>query len=238
MAVWNLWHGCQKISAGCENCYVYRIDSRHSKADSFIVRKTQDFALPLKKSRNGEYKLKNDGEPVFTCMTSDFFVADADCWRAEVWKIIRARPDLHFFIITKRIHRAENQLPPDWGEGYENVTLCSTCENQSMANFRLPILQRLPAKHKQITCEPLLEKMDISSFLGGIEQVTAGGESGENARPCDFDWILSLRSQCERAGTRFWFKQTGANFFRDGKAFRIPRALQHEQARKANINIV
>ncbi|MEN6339375.1 MAG: DUF5131 family protein, partial [Clostridiaceae bacterium] len=28
---WNPWHGCHKYSAGCQNCYVYRMDDRHGK---------------------------------------------------------------------------------------------------------------------------------------------------------------------------------------------------------------
>lgn len=237
MPVWNLWHGCQKISAGCLNCYVYRGDSRHNKTDSFIVKKNECFDLPLRRDRSGNYILKPSDEPVFTCMTSDFFVEDADLWRKEAWAIIKARPDLHFFIITKRIHRAKEHLPDDWGEGYENVTLCCTVENQKMADFRLPIFLSLPMKHKQIACEPLLEEIKLEKYLIGIDSLTAGGESGENARVCKFDWILSLREQCKRTGTGFWFKQTGANFEKDGRLYRIPRRLQHQQALRAQINI-
>ena len=76
--------------------------------------------------------------------------------------MIRLRQDLHFVIFTKRIHRAEKCLPSDWGEGYGNVTLCSTCENQKMADFRLPFLMGLPAKRRQIICAPLLEEKGIS----------------------------------------------------------------------------
>ena len=24
--IWNLWHGCKKISEGCKNCYMYYLD--------------------------------------------------------------------------------------------------------------------------------------------------------------------------------------------------------------------
>lgn len=94
MAKWNPWHGCHKISAGCQNCYVYRIDARHNR-DSSIVEKTNDFGLPLKHSRTGEYRLIGD-ETVYTCFSSDFFLEDADSWRAEAWRMIRARQDLRF----------------------------------------------------------------------------------------------------------------------------------------------
>lgn len=239
MSNWNLWHGCQKISPGCQNCYVYSGDKRYDRSDSFIVRKTGDFDLPLKKDRYGRYKLQPDGEPVYTCMTSDFFVEDADCWRQEAWEMMRLRQDLHFVIFTKRIHRAEKCLPPDWGDGYDNVTLCSTCENQRLADFRLPIFMELPAKHRQIICAPLLEEIHLEKYLqsGKFRLVSAGGESGANARLCRYDWVLSLRGQCEAYNVGFWFHQTGALFEKDGKTYHIPRKLQHQQARKAGIDL-
>ena len=221
------------------NCYVYSGDKRHDRKDSFIVRRTADFDLPLKKDRYGRYKLQPEKEPVFTCFTSDFFIEDADCWRQEAWEMMRLRQDLHFVIFTKRIHRAEKCLPSDWGEGYENVTLCSSCENQKMTDFRLPILTELPARHKQIICAPLLEEIHLEKYLetGKFRLVSAGGESGENPRLCRYQWVLSLRDQCAAYGVGFWFQQTGALFEKDGRTYRIPRKMQHSQARKAGINL-
>ncbi len=96
MAIWNPWHGCKKISSGCKNCYVYRRDMQFGK-DSSIVTKTLDFDLPIKKNRNGEYKLQSKNEPIYTCMTSDFFIEDADQWRDEVWNFIKIRSDLSVY---------------------------------------------------------------------------------------------------------------------------------------------
>lgn len=95
MAVWNPWHGCKKISPGCRNCYVYRRDAEFGR-DSSVVTQTANFSLPIKCSRRGEYKLKPDGESIYTCMTSDFFLEEADQWRPEAWNMIRLRGDLHF----------------------------------------------------------------------------------------------------------------------------------------------
>jgi len=235
MPTWNPWHGCRQISPGCLNCYVYRIDERHGR-DSTAVSKTGDFDLPLKRNRAREYKLSS-GQTVYTCFSSDFFLEDADAWRPEVWRMIRARSDLDFFIITKRIHRFRVGLPDDWGDGYENVAICSTVENQDRADYRLPILLSEPIRHKGITCEPILERIDLSPYLsGGIESVTVGGESGPAARLCRYDWVLDIRRQCAEAGVSFYFKQTGARFEKDGKVYRIPRKLQHAQARKAGIS--
>ena len=237
MAKWNPWHGCHKISAGCRNCYVYRIDARHRK-DSSVVTKTNDFDLPLRRTRAGTYKLIGD-ETVYTCFSSDFFLEDADRWRAEAWRMIRARRDLRFFIVTKRVHRFHLCLPDDWGTGYENVAICCTVENHDRADFRLPVFLSEPIRHKSILCEPILEGIDLAPYLsGGIEEVTVGGESGANARLCRFEWVLAIREQCRKAGVPFTFKQTGARFEKDGKLYFIPRREQHSQAQKAAIDLL
>lgn len=231
---WNLWHGCHKISAGCAHCYVYRMDEKHGR-DSGEVKKTGMFTMPVKRDRAGQYKTP-PGELVYTCFTSDFLLEDADPWRADAWDMMKRRSDLRFLFVTKRIHRFLDCIPDDWGAGYENVHICCTVENQDRADFRLPLFLDAPIRHKSIICEPLLERIDLSAYLGpGIEQVVAGGESGLEARVCDYDWILDLRRQCGEAGVAFHFKQTGARFLKDGKLYRIPRARQHEQAARAGI---
>ncbi len=234
MADWNLWHGCHKISEGCRNCYVYRADASHGR-DPSVVRKTSKFDMPIKKDRKGNYKIRS-GETVYTCFTSDFFVEDADDWRNEAWNMMKIRSDLEFFLITKRIHRFMQCIPDDWNDGYDNVTICCTVENQLMSDFRLPIYKKVPVKHKIIICEPLLSRIYIEDYLDGIEEVVAGGESGSQARLCDFDWIMDLRQQCIRKNVKFIFKQTGAKLKKDGKIYRIERKYQHTQAKKANIN--
>jgi protein gp37 len=235
MANWNPWHGCRKLSEGCLHCYVYRIDARHER-DASTVYRTSDFALPLKKKRDGSFKVPA-GDTVWTCFTSDFLLEEADEWRPAAWDMIRARPDLRFFFITKRILRLEACLPPDWGNGWEHVHICCTVENQRRADERLPLFRSLPIRHKSIACEPLLEHIDLSPWLGPwTEGVVAGGESGPSARICDFDWVLSLRRQCGQSGVPFCFRQTGARFVRDGRLYRIARQYQHSQARRAGID--
>ena len=151
--------------------------------------------------------------------------------------MMRERADCHFLFITKRITRFADCLPEDWGEGYPNVKICCTVENQAKVEERLPVFRAAKISHKAIVCEPLLERLDLSPYLGGwVQSVTVGGESGEQARTCDYDWILDIRAQCIAANVPFHFKQTGANFLKDGKRYRIARKLQHAQAKKANIN--
>jgi protein gp37 len=234
--MWNPWHGCHKLSAGCLNCYVYRGDSKRG-IDSSLVTKTKSFDLPIQKKRNGDYKIPA-GSMVYTCFTSDFLIQEADDWRMEAWSMIRQRSDLHFMIITKRIDRFSQLLPEDWGGGYNHVTICCTVENQERADYRLPIYRMAPIQHKIIICEPLLAPIDLSAYHIGewIQQVVVGGESGHDARVCNFDWVKALHNLCVVQNVSFWFKQTGAKLVKEGRLYSIPRQFQHSQARNAGIN--
>lgn len=238
MIMWNPWHGCHKTSAGCVNCYMYRRDSKYG-LDSNMVNKTKSFNDAIKKHKNGKYVMKQDNGYVYTCMTSDFFIEEADEWRKDIWKMIEQRQDLNFYIITKRIERFNISLPDNWKDGYDNVTICSTCENQKMADKRLPILLELPIKHKEVIHEPMLEGIHIEKYLQNrqIEKVICGGESGTNARICNYDWILKTREQCLEYNVAFYFKQTGTNFIKDGKLYKVERKEQMKQADRANINL-
>lgn len=234
--MWNLWHGCHKLSAGCRHCYVYRGDAKRD-VDSSVVTQTKNFDLPIRKKRNGEYKISS-GTLLYTCFTSDFFLEDADPWRGEAWEMMRLRSDVRFMIITKRIDRFMETIPTDWGDGYDNVTICCTIENQDRADYRLPVYKAAPIKHKILICEPLLERIDLRPYNIGlwVEQIVVGGESGYEARPCNFDWVMELHDVCVGNNVSFWFKQTGAKFIKDDKLYPIARRLQHSQARKAGIN--
>ncbi len=236
MADWNPWHGCHKLSAGCANCYVYRQDAKHEK-DSSVVTKNSSFYLPIKRYKNGDYKIKS-GDFIWTCFTSDFLLADADEWRREAWSMIKERSDLTFLFITKRIDRFTVNLPEDWGAGYENVRVCCTTENQQMADYRLPIFKELPILHKSIICEPLLGPINLSNHLHGgwVKEVVVGGESGNMARLCNYEWVLDIRDQCIKNHVPFTFRQTGAKLVKSDKLYRIERKYQFSQAKKANID--
>ena len=239
---WNLWCGCTKHSTGCSHCYMFRRFESVGK-DPTVVRKTQNFNLPIRRLRAGEhkglYKIPS-GSHVFTCFSSDFFHKDADEWRDEAWSIMRERSDCTFFMITKRPERIVEHLPADWNDGWEHVTIAVTCENQWAADKRLPIYLTLPLQHKSVMVEPMLTRVNLRPFFrdypGMIESVSVGGESGPNARPCDYAWVLDLHCQCVEHGVGFSYHQTGAKLIRNGKEYNIPRKYQHEQAAKAHLD--
>lgn len=234
MPNWSPWQGCQKASEGCKNCYIYSHDGKDGK-NAGQVFKTKYFDLPVVRKRNGEYKLHSN-DVIYTCFYSDFFIEAADVWRMEVWAYIKERSDLNFLFLTKRIHRFLECIPPDWKDGYDNVVIGVSVENQEMADARCSLLKQYPIKHKGIICQPLIGPIDLKDYLEGIEFVTVGGEQGTNGRSCDYQWILNLREQCIQHQVPFTFRQTGTYFIKDDVHYKIARKDQVKQARLAHID--
>ena len=227
-----------KISEGCRHCYMYFLDRKRGMDGSRVFRTQSGFSYPLQKGRDGRYKIRS-GELIRVCMSSDFFLDEADVWREEAWRMIKARSDVKFFLLTKRPERVQEALPSDWGDGWENVFFNVTCENQQRADERIPLLLELPFKHKGIMTAPLIGSIEIGKYLatGQIEQVIAGGENYDGTRPCNFDWIKSLSEQCRTHDVTFCFIETGTQFIKDGKRYRISsKRIQSEMAYKAGVN--
>jgi len=121
---------------------------------------------------------------------------------------------------------------------YDNVNLGCTVENQELADYRLPLFLSYPIKRRFVACAPLLGAIDLSTYLHGIVHVSVGGETGREARVCDYDWVLSLREQCVKADVTFWFKNTGSFFKRDGVIQKINPFKQNSIAKELGINIL
>ena len=238
--IWNPWHGCVKWSEGCENCYMYFLDRVRNRNGADIYKTKSGFTYPLQKYRDGRYKIQS-GELIRVCMSSDFFLEEADEWRDEAWEIMRQRPDVKFFLLTKRPQRVADCLPKDWGDGWENIMFNVTCENQRRADERIPVLLELPFRHKGIMCAPFIGSVCIDKYLasGQIEQVICGGENYDGARPCSFDWVKKLRSECVKHHVTFCFIETGTVFIKDGKRYHMPKKqVQSEMAYKSGMNYV
>ena len=142
-------------------------------------------------------------------------------------------PQHAYLFLTKRPERVRACLPPDWNDGWENVFFNVTCENQEMADERIPLLLELPFKHKGIMAAPFIGEVSIAGYLasGQIEQVIAGGENYDGSRPCLFDWVKKLHAECVAADVTFCFIETGTRFVKDGKIYHLPdKRLQSEMA--------
>jgi protein gp37 len=202
---------------------MYCLDSaRGVQTPSSEVHKTNNFKYPLSKSRDKQYKVK-PGERLRVNMTSDTFIEEADEWRDEMWQVIRQRSDVVFWILTKRPERIMSHLPVDWGDGYENVSINVTCENQEMFDRRIDYLLGLPAKHKGLCLAPLISDIDISYALdsGQIEEVSCGGENYDNPRIIDFAWVQHIADTCRKYRVNFVWYETGTNLLVGDKRYYI-----------------
>lgn len=209
-ATWNPWHGCLKVSPGCKFCYMYREKAIYGQDPMKVVRSKTKFSDPLKWR---EPKL------VFTCSWSDWFIAEADGWRAEAWEIVRRTPQHTYQILTKRPERIEGNLPEGWP--YPNVWLGVSVESDDY-RWRIDELRKHPAAVRFLSVEPLLSEIELGSSLEGIDWVIVGGESGPEARPMDSSWVTKVILQCREADVPVFVKQMGevwakANRARDRK---------------------
>ena len=237
---WNPWHGCKKCSEGCLNCYVYYLDSMYGRKGDEVYKTKGSFYYPISKDKTGKYKIQS-GEMISVCMTSDFFLEEADEFRKEAWEMIKTRSDVKFLLLTKRPQRILSCLPNDWGDGYENVFLNVTVENQNRADERIPILLDLPFKHKGLHIAPLLGPIKLGKYLdsGVIEQVACGGENYSGRRECDYSWVVDIQKECKKRNITFCYMETGTTFIKDGKKYIIKsKQEQNLQAVKSNLTFV
>jgi len=233
MAMWNPFRGCKKCSDGCLHCYIHKGDAKRHVNTNHIV-KTKDFYKPIEKLKNGNYKMKSG--LVYLCFSTDFLIEEADEWREECWQMIKERQDCTFLFLTKRIERFMQCIPKDWNQGYENVVVCCTVENQINVDKKLSLFSSLPIRHKCITAQPLLERIKIEPYLDNIELVVVGGGADKQARILDYDWVLDIRKQCMAKNVSFTFRQCGTHFVKDGKLYTLQTKDLSKQAKKANID--
>jgi len=133
---------------------------------------------------------------------------ELDPWRDRLWSLIKQTPWLDWLLLTKRPSLIQRYAP--WKEAWPpNVWLGATVESQEQAAQRLPPLLACPAQTKFLSCEPLLGQLDLRPWLGQIDWLIAGGESGPRARPMNPEWLRMLRDQCLEQGVAFHFKQWG-----------------------------
>lgn len=214
---WNPWVGCRKVSAGCKNCYMFRDQNRFGTDPTNIRRTTPNI---FNQTLKHKYPAR-----IFICSWSDFFIEDADEWRDDAWDIIRRTPHLTYQILTKRPENIRSRLPDDWGEGWDNVWLGVSIENNEEKCRGWDLLLTIPAKLRFISAEPLLEpiRLDFMLYTGKIHWVIVGGESGPNYRPMELDWVRYIKEDCESSGVAFFMKQDSGP--KPGMRGRIPDDL-------------
>ena len=210
-ATWNPTTGCDKVSAGCDNCYALTLAKRLKAI--------------------GADKYQHDGDPrtsgpgfgisihpdtlrlpyswrtprlVFVNSMSDLFHARVPVsFVRQVFQVMQDTPQHTYQVLTKRSRRLL-RLDLEWPP---NLWLGVSVENAQVLG-RVDDLRQVPAAVRFLSCEPLLGSLDGINLVG-IHWVIAGGESGPRARPMDPHWVADLRDVCQEAAVPFFFKQWG-----------------------------
>lgn len=210
----NPWIGCTKVSAACDHCYAEAWDARGlqglpTRWGPHAARtRTKTWGNPVKWNREAErlgirYR-------VFCASLADVFDNHKTIlpeWRADLWSLIRATPNLDWLLLTKRPQNIARMLPDGWGDGWPNVWLGTSTENREEMLRRGEALARIPAFVTFWSAEPLVGDLgEIPSHIMP-DWVITGGENGQNFRPVNADWFRSIRDQCAAKGVPFLFKQ-------------------------------
>ncbi|MCF1743534.1 DUF5131 family protein [Paradevosia shaoguanensis] len=214
----NPWTGCTNISPGCDHCYAEAWSKRsgHVKWGNSPRKRTTDayWKAPfIWQSRADEFSAKNGRrQRVFCASLADVFDNQADVsWRADLFEVIRSTRGLDWLLLTKRPQNIGKMLPSDWGaDGYPNVWLGFTAEDQVRFDQRWKHLKIIPAAVRFVSYEPAIGPLRLADADSLPDWLICGGESGPGARPMNPQWARDIVADCEAMGVAPFHKQWGA----------------------------
>jgi protein gp37 len=210
----NPWEGCQKVSPGCDHCYA---ETRNARFGGGVAinwgpgaprRRTSaaNWRKPLAWNATHDKFFAEHGrrQRVFCASLADVFDnAVSDDWRADLFELIVATPNLDWLLLTKRIGNVGNMLPIpfDFEKQYPNVWLGATITSQAEADRDVPKLLDLPAAVRFLSMEPLLGPVDLTRVKikdathpeRGQPPVTfdaLSGWYGGAGSPARLDWVI------------------------------------------------
>lgn len=212
-ATWNPVTGCDRVSAGCDNCYALTLSKRLKAMGASKYQTDGDprtsgpgFGVAMHPKVLAQPLAWKSPRTVFVNSMSDLFHAKVDSeFIRKVFDVMLNTPQHTYQVLTKRPLRAARlaeSLP--WPE---NVWLGVSVEDERVLH-RVDHLRRVPASVRFLSCEPLLGSL-AKLDLAGIDWVIAGGESGPHYRPMNVNWAREIRDMCATTATPFFFKQWG-----------------------------
>jgi protein gp37 len=207
-ATWNPTTGCSKISAGCKFCYAEVMSNRlfHMGVEKY----KRNFKLAIHPSTLDEPYHWKKPKVVFVNSMSDMFHKDVPLeFIQKVFNVMNDNPQHTFQVLTKRadiVSKYSKHLK--WTE---NIWLGVSVEDKRVVE-RIDYLRKTGAKIKFLSLEPLIGALENLN-LKKIDWVIVGGESGHGARPIQKEWVLDIKSQCDRLSIPFFFKQWGKRRF-------------------------
>jgi len=208
-ATWNPVSGCSHVSPGCDHCYAERMSLRFGWSGGTWEARYAGEIVRLHPERLTQPQHWRRPRRIFVPSMGDLFHPRVpDAFIAQVLDVMIRTPWHTYQVLTKR----PNRMARLWAEGLPpHIWVGTTCEDQARAAFRLPALLQVPARVRFVSAEPLLERLDLTPWLPDLQWLIVGAESGPGARPCDVDWVRSLRDQATVAGVPFFLKQLVVN---------------------------
>ena len=201
---WNPTTGCDKISAGCKNCYAERMSKRlkamgHKK---YI----NEFKLTLHPDTLKIPYTWRKPQLVFVNSMSDLFHKDVPIEYIQyVFRVMNDLPQHRFQVLTKRADILAEISPfLNWTE---NIWMGVSVEDERVID-RIDHLRYTGAFIKFLSLEPLIGPLPELNLFN-MDWVIVGGESGPKARPMEKEWVVNLRNQSKAANVPFFFKQWG-----------------------------
>lgn len=215
----NPWTGCTNVSPGCDHCYAEAWSKRsgHVKWGNNPRKRTteQYWKAPLIWQARSDAFMAQHGrrQRIFCASLADVFDNQVEkTWRAELLRLIRECRGLDWLLLTKRPQNIKKMLPQDWGkDGYPNVWLGFTAEDQERFDQRWKVLAAVPAVVRFVSYEPAIGPLRLHA---GEELqpdwLISGGESGPGARAMNPQWARDVMADCRKLGVAPFHKQWGA----------------------------
>lgn len=227
-ATWNPTTGCDQVSPGCDNCYALSMAKRLKGMGSAKYQTDGDpktsgpgFGIAMHHDTLTAPLRWTKPRKVFVNSMSDLFHDGvSSAFIASVFDVMRQTPQHTYQILTKRHARLRSLLRsavPGEGWPLPNVQIGVSVDDQHWADLRVPALLDVKAAVRFLSCEPLLGPVDLAPWLGGLQWVIVGGESGPGARRMQLDWARQLVTQCQDGGVPVFVKQLGSVWAGRGK---------------------
>lgn len=201
---WNPVTGCNKVSAGCKNCYAETIAYRFWDDGSFTDIKfhPERMMQPIKMKKP---------KMIFVNSMSDLFHAKINPANLkDIFNVMNVCKWHTFQVLTKRASYMRTMISLYDLSISDNIWLGVSVENNRAACDRIGILGDVRAKTKWLSVEPLLEDVDLLG-LKNINWVVVGCESGPKRRECKIEWVEDVVDQCRRANVPVFVKQLQIN---------------------------
>ncbi len=185
--------GCTKISPACDHCYAEVMARRlagmkytreygkvltNNKWNGRTIFRSNELLKP------GRWK---NPRKIFVVSMGDLFHESVPFeWIDKIIGLISDTPRHTYLFLTKRPEicleffkwfgneikkvgfdsiPTQSSNPLDYYDPLPNLWIGVTVENQEQAEKRIPILLQIPSSKKFISCEPLLESLDLSKWI-------------------------------------------------------------------------